>query len=79
VQIHVTDDGIGIPPAEQKHLFTKFYVSPTGAGDGGSGLGLYLSKGLVDAMGGRLWVSSQPGTGSTFTIELPAVGEGRAH
>ncbi|MCZ4497314.1 MAG: hypothetical protein JWM25_1899, partial [Thermoleophilia bacterium] len=72
VRIDVQDSGAGISPAEQKRLFTKFYVSPDANGIAGSGLGLYISRGLVDAMGGRLWVSSQPGAGSTFTVELPA-------
>lgn len=73
VRITVSDTGEGIPVADQKQLFTKFYVSPGASGVAGSGLGLYISKGLVDAMGGRIWVSSQVGEGSTFTVELPAV------
>jgi PAS domain S-box-containing protein len=72
VRIGVRDSGAGISPAEQKQLFTKFYVSPGSSGIAGSGLGLYISKGLVDAMGGRIWVSSTLGEGSTFTVELPA-------
>ncbi len=72
VRIGVRDSGAGISPAEQKQLFTKFYVSPGANGIAGSGLGLYISKGLVDAMGGRIWVSSTLGEGSTFTVELPA-------
>jgi PAS domain S-box-containing protein len=73
VRIGVRDSGEGISPAEQKQLFTKFYVSPGSHGIAGSGLGLYISKGLVDAMGGRIWVSSTHGEGSTLTVELPAV------
>jgi PAS domain S-box-containing protein len=72
VRIGIHDSGSGISPAEQKQLFTKFYVSPGASGIAGSGLGLYISKGLVDAMGGRIWVSSTVGEGSTFTVELPA-------
>ena len=72
VRIGVRDGGIGISPAEQQQLFTKFYVSPGADGIAGSGLGLYISKGLVDAMGGRIRVSSTLGEGSTFTVELPA-------
>ncbi len=71
VRIGVRDSGVGMSPAEQKQLFTKFYVSPGADGIAGSGLGLYISKGLVDAMGGRIWVSSTIGEGSTFTVELP--------
>lgn len=79
VRIEIHDSGDGITPAEQKQLFTKFYVSPGANGIAGSGLGLYISKGLVDAMGGRIGVSSTLGEGSTFTVELPmaqAVGNG---
>ncbi|MCB0878753.1 MAG: GAF domain-containing protein [Thermoleophilia bacterium] len=76
VRIGIRDSGSGISPAEQKQLFTKFYVSPGANGIAGSGLGLYISKGLVDAMGGRIWVSSTLGEGSTFTVELPAVAAG---
>ncbi|MEO6867330.1 MAG: ATP-binding protein, partial [Gaiellales bacterium] len=72
VRIGVSDSGSGVTPAEQKDLFTKFYVSPGANGIAGSGLGLYISKGLVDAMGGRISVSSTPGVGSTFVVELPA-------
>lgn len=72
VHIKITDSGGGIPLAEQKHLFTKFYVSPHAEAQG-TGLGLYISKGLVDAMGGSLSVTSQQGSGSTFIVELPGV------
>ncbi|MBC7461130.1 MAG: HAMP domain-containing histidine kinase, partial [Thermoleophilia bacterium] len=72
IRIGVHDSGRGIAPAEQQQLFTKFYISPGATGIAGSGLGLYISKGLVDAMGGKIWVSSQAGSGSTFTVELPA-------
>ncbi len=73
VQLRVIDHGFGVAPSEQKHLFTKFYISPDGRTDRhGTGLGLYISKGLISAMGGRIWVTSQPGSGSTFTVELPA-------
>lgn len=79
VRIRVIDSGVGIAPGEQKHLFTKFYVSPQSSEIAGSGLGLYISKGLVSAMGGRIWVSSQPGSGSTFTVELPVANEGATY
>lgn len=71
VHIDVIDSGVGIPHSEQKYLFSKFYVSPHGMEHSGAGLGLYISKGLVQAMGGTISVSSTPGTGSTFTVELP--------
>lgn len=71
VQIVIRDGGVGISPVEQKQLFNKFYVSPSSDGIAGSGLSLYISRGLIEAMGGRVWVSSALGEGSTFTVELP--------
>jgi len=67
--ITIQDDGPGIPPANLKQIFEPFFT--TKAPGKGSGLGLYLSRGLVEKSGGRLSVESTPGEGSTFTIELP--------
>jgi CheY-like chemotaxis protein len=63
----VADTGVGIAPEEQKRIFSRFArtVSMPGGQDG-SGLGLEISKRLVEAMGGRIWVESVPGMGSTF-------------
>jgi signal transduction histidine kinase len=71
--IAVRDRGLGIPPAEQERIFEKFYrLDPSMTrGVGGSGLGLYISRELVARMHGRLTVESEPGSGSTFTVELP--------
>ena len=71
--IEVTDHGVGIPPDEQERIFEKFYrLDPQMTrGVGGSGLGLYISRQLVDQMGGRLSVSSRYGAGSTFSVTLP--------
>lgn len=73
VEIAVQDRGIGIPDNEQKRIFEKFYrgkqaslVSPTG-----TGLGLTLVKHIMDAHGGKIIVSSQPGEGSSFSLILP--------
>ncbi len=74
VVLSVQDGGLPIPPAEQKHLFEKFYVSPLPGDDHGTGLGLYISRGLIQAMGGTIGVSSREGSGSTFTVELPVAG-----
>ena len=67
------DEGIGIPAAEQERIFRKFYrAEATGrAGAGGTGLGLFIARQLVTAMGGRIWVESAEGTGSKFVFELP--------
>jgi PAS domain S-box-containing protein len=74
VLVTVRDDGLGIPLAEQERIFEKFYrLDPAlTRGVGGSGLGLYISRELVDRMGGRLYVRSGPGEGSAFVVELPA-------
>jgi PAS domain S-box-containing protein len=75
VEVSVTDEGIGIPQADQEQVFRKFYRGSDAelrAGAGGTGLGLFIARGLVSAMGGRIWVSSQEGEGSRFAFELPA-------
>jgi PAS domain S-box-containing protein len=74
VRFHVRDEGIGIPDDEQARIFEKFYrLDPAMTrGVGGTGLGLYICNELVDRMGGRIWVQSTSGGGSTFFFELPA-------
>lgn len=69
----VRDEGLGIPPAEQERVFEKFYRLDAAMtrGVGGSGLGLYICRELVEGMGGRIWVRSEPGVGSEFCFELP--------
>lgn len=71
--LRVTDSGIGIPPEEQLHIFDKFYrvQSEETASIGGTGLGLSIVKSVVERHGGRVWVESAPGQGSTFTVLLP--------
>jgi signal transduction histidine kinase len=71
--VTIVDQGIGIPPDEVGHLFDRFYRTraATGSRIEGLGLGLYISKGLVEAHGGRIWVESEVGRGSTFTFALP--------
>jgi len=73
----VHDEGLGIPSAEHERIFEKFYRLDAGMsrGVGGSGLGLYICRELVHGMGGRLWVVSEPGRGSSFAFELPVVAE----
>ncbi|MDQ3514049.1 MAG: ATP-binding protein, partial [Chloroflexota bacterium] len=69
-RVGVTDQGPGIPPEHLARLFERFYrADATGAG--GLGLGLYISRMLVEAHGGRIWAKSEPGQGSTFTFVLP--------
>jgi PAS domain S-box-containing protein len=73
VELRVTDEGEGFSPADRQRIFTKFFRAEGGpAGDEpGTGLGLFLSRGLVAAMGGRMWVESEQGSGSSFVFELP--------
>jgi PAS domain S-box-containing protein len=72
IEVRVADEGVGIPPSEQQRIFTKFYRGGGGAPSAqGTGVGLFLARGLVAAMKGRMWVESQEGAGSTFVFELP--------
>jgi len=74
VVIEVRDQGPGIPPEKQCHLFEKFYrVEPPGEGSpGGTGLGLAIVKRIVELHGGQVFVESAPGKGSVFGFTLPA-------
>ncbi|QSQ23075.1 HAMP domain-containing histidine kinase [Pyxidicoccus parkwayensis] len=69
-RVVVRDTGPGIPEDEQPRLFERHWQS-RGTARQGSGLGLYIARGLVEAHGGRLWVESRTGAGSTFSFTLP--------
>lgn len=71
VRFAVTDTGPGIPPDEQAHLFDRFWQARRTA-KLGTGLGLVIAKGIVEAHGGRVWVESAVGKGTTFYFTLPA-------
>jgi signal transduction histidine kinase len=73
VRFSVRDQGLGIAPDEQPHIFERFHrVDPNMTrGVGGTGLGLYICRELVEGMNGRMWVTSREGAGSTFSFELP--------
>ncbi len=71
VVVMVCDEGRGIPPEDIERLFLPSYTSTGTAGEKGTGLGLLLCKDLVERQGGRLWVESEPGKGSTFSFSLP--------
>jgi hypothetical protein len=70
VSLSVIDKGEGIPQADLPKVFTKFFRRELGRPTG-SGLGLWISRGLVEAHGGRLTATSVPGAGTTFTFTLP--------
>jgi len=69
----VADQGVGITPSQFDRLFTKFgrIYNPMSVQAGGTGLGLYIVKNLVEAHGGRIWVTSREGQGSRFSFTLP--------
>ena len=73
VRFVVRDEGLGIPPGERQRIFEKFYrLDPNlTRGVGGTGLGLYICRELVERMGGRLSVTANESGGSSFAVELP--------
>jgi signal transduction histidine kinase len=76
-QVSVQDHGIGIPADRQASLFQRFYRAHAGTAEdrSGMGLGLYLSREFVERHGGRVWLESVEGQGSTFSFSLPLAGE----
>jgi len=74
--ISVADEGLGIAPEDLNHLFDRFFriKSNSGAQIIGTGLGLPISRAIVEAHGGHIWVESQPGQGSKFFFSLPLKG-----
>jgi PAS domain S-box-containing protein len=73
VQFEIKDTGSGIPPEAQKNIFSRFYQvnSEMQKKVQGSGLGLSISKGLIDLMGGKIWFESEVGKGTTFYFTIP--------
>ena len=72
VQIQVTDEGLGIEEEDLKKIFDQYYrAAGTQQEIKGMGLGLFISKVIIEAHSGRIWAKSQPGKGSTFTIQFP--------
>ncbi|HAM35298.1 MAG TPA: hypothetical protein DEB40_11465 [Elusimicrobia bacterium] len=74
IEVSVADQGPGIPPRDQKHLFQKFYRvgDEVSRKTPGTGLGLAICKSIMDSHGGRIWVESQPGHGTVFKFAFPA-------
>jgi len=74
VILEVSDTGQGIPLEAQSRIFERFYRLPNQPdGVKGTGLGLTIVKSIVERHGGRIWITSQPGCGSTFTVSLPTI------
>jgi len=75
VIVSVSDQGVGIPLEDQERIFDRFYrvadANPETRAVSGTGLGLYLTRAIVRAHGGRCWVDSVPGQGATFYVALP--------
>lgn len=71
--MYVSDQGVGIAESELPHLFERFYRvdSSLRRSTPGAGLGLYLARAIIEAHGGRIWVNSTPGRGTTFYFSLP--------
>jgi two-component system sensor histidine kinase KdpD len=72
VELRVVDHGPGIPEDQRERVFSQFYRLDGGRRPGGgTGLGLAICRGLVEAMGGRIWVETAPGGGAAFVVRLP--------
>ena len=73
LHVAVSDTGGGVAPGDRPRVFDRFYrvESALSRRTQGAGLGLYLVKSVIEAHGGRIWVSSTPGQGSTFVFALP--------
>ena len=70
VILHVKDTGIGISPENLEHVFDRFYKVDRAHSGLGSGLGLSIAKELLEFMGERIWVTSEPGKGSEFSFSV---------
>jgi len=71
ITLTVQDQGIGIEPEHQARIFERFERAVSGRNYGGLGLGLYITRTIVEALGGTIRVQSEPGHGACFTVELP--------
>jgi PAS domain S-box-containing protein len=73
IKFSIRDTGIGIPKDQQKRVFTKFFRAPNAMRmeTEGSGLGLFITKNIIEAHGGKIWFESEEGKGTTFYFTLP--------
>lgn len=74
ILVHVKDSGIGVDPSQHQHIFERFYQVDGSANrhHGGVGIGLAVSKSIIEQHNGEIWVESEQGQGSVFTFALPA-------
>jgi len=81
IRVSVSDTGPGISEADQEEIFKEFHQVDNSSTrqKGGTGLGLAIAKRIIEMHGGRLWVDSAPGRGSTFAFEVPVRVERRGH
>jgi signal transduction histidine kinase len=70
MEIAVADTGAGIAPAAMPMIFERYWTVRGNAPKGGTGLGLAIARGIIEALGGRLWAESEEGKGSTFRFTL---------
>ena len=75
IRLDVTDDGCGIPMADQHRVFHPYFTTKAR----GTGLGLFISRQMIESMSGELTFSSEPGTGTTFSLLLPVANEAKIH
>jgi two-component system OmpR family sensor kinase len=77
--VDVSDNGPGIEPSREQHVFERFYRGASADSTAGAGLGLSIAKWAVEAAGGRLMLHHSAGPGCTFRITLPRAAAGRGH
>ena len=70
MQFEVADEAGGVPADQAPHVFEQYWRAPDRF-HRGTGLGLYIAKGIVEVHGGRIWLESRPSLGSTFFFTLP--------
>jgi signal transduction histidine kinase len=68
LKVSVSDTGIGLPPQQEEQIFNAFYTTKPH----GTGMGLSISRSIIESHGGRLWAAGRPGRGSTFQFTVPA-------